>query len=208
MSDLQKYILQGEHLQQDFKFAIDNQKKIARTIAAFANTEGGRLLIGVKDNGKIAGCNPEEEFYMIQGAAEMYVQPAVIFESKVHQEGHKLVLEIIIPIGLKKVHQAKDEEDHWRYYFRIADHTLRANKIVQKVWRYENSPVARPEVFEENALRIVQSIGEKPITLSQIYRLSGVAMKIVDHWLPLFICWDLVKTSFVEPSFLYSLKED
>ncbi|MBU2020270.1 MAG: ATP-binding protein, partial [Bacteroidetes bacterium] len=145
MYDIQRYISQGEHLQQDFKFSIEDQKKIARTIAAFANSEGGRLLIGVKDNGKIAGCNPEEEFHMIQGAAEMYVQPPVLFESKIHQEGHKLVLEISIPKGLKKVHQAKDDDDLWRFYFRIDDHTLRANKIVQKVWRYENSIVARPE---------------------------------------------------------------
>ena len=29
-------------------------EKIAKSLSAFANTEGGRLLVGVKDNGKIA----------------------------------------------------------------------------------------------------------------------------------------------------------
>ena len=52
MSVLLKYISQGEHQTQDFKFEIDDQKKIARTLAAFGNANGGRLLIGVKDNGK------------------------------------------------------------------------------------------------------------------------------------------------------------
>lgn len=45
-------ISEGEHLQQDFKFEISDVYKIAKSLSAFANTSGGRLLIGVKDNGK------------------------------------------------------------------------------------------------------------------------------------------------------------
>ena len=82
MSELQRRIARGEGVSQDFKFRIDDQKKIARTLAAFANTEGGSLLIGVKDNGKIAGVNPEEEYYMIEGASDLYTKPPVAFESK------------------------------------------------------------------------------------------------------------------------------
>ena len=44
-------IEEGEHLQQDFKLRVDDPHKIAKTIAAFANSEGGRLLIGVRDSG-------------------------------------------------------------------------------------------------------------------------------------------------------------
>ena len=53
---LHHLIAQGEHQQQDFKYEISDVRKIARTLSAFANTDGGRLLIGVKDNGKIAVC--------------------------------------------------------------------------------------------------------------------------------------------------------
>ena len=66
---LQRMIREGEHQQQDFKFRIDSTAKIAKTLSAFANTDGGKLLIGVKDNGKITGIDPEEEFFMIEGAA-------------------------------------------------------------------------------------------------------------------------------------------
>ena len=65
-------ISEGEHQQQDFKFEISNAKKIAKSLSAFANTDGGRLLIGVKDNGKIAGIQSEEELYMIEAAADLY----------------------------------------------------------------------------------------------------------------------------------------
>lgn len=59
-------IAEGEHQQQDFKFEISDTRKIAKTLSAFANTDGGRLLIGVKDNGKIAGVRSDEEKYMIE----------------------------------------------------------------------------------------------------------------------------------------------
>lgn len=51
---IQDLILEGEHEHQDFKYQITDARKIARSIAAFANNSGGHLLIGVKDNGNIA----------------------------------------------------------------------------------------------------------------------------------------------------------
>ena len=58
---IQQLISEGEHEHQDFKYQISDAKKIARSISAFANNSGGRLLIGVKDNGKIAGVSSAEE---------------------------------------------------------------------------------------------------------------------------------------------------
>ncbi|MGE5393191.1 MAG: helix-turn-helix domain-containing protein, partial [Candidatus Saccharibacteria bacterium] len=37
---LLKLIQQGEHQQQDFKYCISDSKKIARSLVAFANTDG------------------------------------------------------------------------------------------------------------------------------------------------------------------------
>ena len=65
-------IAEGEHQQQDFKFEISDARKIAKTLSAFANTDGGRLLIGVKDNGRIAGVRSEEEKYMIEDSKQKY----------------------------------------------------------------------------------------------------------------------------------------
>ena len=69
---IQNLILEGEHQMLDFKFEISDSRRIARSLAAFANTDGGRLLVGVKDNGAIAGVRSDEEIHMIQAAAEMY----------------------------------------------------------------------------------------------------------------------------------------
>ena len=75
---IEALIEQGEHQQLDFKFEVSDSKKIARTLSAFANTDGGRLLIGVKDNGAISGVRSEEEYYMIEAASKMYTHPEVV----------------------------------------------------------------------------------------------------------------------------------
>lgn len=81
---VQQRIEEGEHLHQDFKFAITDARKIARSLSAFANTEGGRLLVGVKDNGKIAGVRSDEEIYMIEAAAQLYCRPPVTLETYIY----------------------------------------------------------------------------------------------------------------------------
>src|SRR5664280_1693554 len=81
-SYIRNLIQSGENQQLDFKFEISDSRKIARTLVAFSNTDGGTLLIGVKDNGKIAGVRTDEEFYMVQAAADMYCKPEITFVSK------------------------------------------------------------------------------------------------------------------------------
>ena len=208
MSTLQSYIREGEHQTQDFKFRVDDAKKIARTLAAFANTDGGRLLIGVKDNGKVVGVDPEEEFHIIQGAAELFCKPPIEFEKQVWQDEHKLVLEIIVSPSKIKPHKAKDEENKWRTYVRRADHTLLANKILVGVWKQERKPSFPPQKFtddEQNLLKLIASAS--PITLSKLYRSSELPKNSVDRLLIMFISWDLVKMDITPEGTFYSAKD-
>ena len=85
-------IAEGEHQQQDFKFEISDARKIAKTLSAFANTDGGRLLIGVKDNGRIAGVRSEEEKYMIEAAAQLYCIPEIDYTLQTYIVEGKQVL--------------------------------------------------------------------------------------------------------------------
>ena len=43
---LLRLIREGEHQQQDFKYRVADACKLAKSVSAFANTDGGRLLIG------------------------------------------------------------------------------------------------------------------------------------------------------------------
>jgi len=207
MDTLKSYIREGEHQTQDFKFRIDDSKKIARTLAAFANTDGGRLLIGVKDNGKVTGINPEEEFHMIQAASEIYCKPIVPFTSHVWEEKHKLVLEIIVEESETKPHKSFDENGILKTYVRSKDHTLLANKILIGVWKEQKRKTAKPQEFGENEqLLLAQLEKYEKCTLSRLYKLMQIKKGDIDKLLILFICWELVKMEITEEGTFYSLK--
>ena len=106
---LQQLIAEGEHQQQDFKFEISDARKIARSLSAFSNTDGGRLLIGVKDNGRIAGVRSEEEIYMIEAAAKLYCRPNVEISVQTYEVDGKTVLVAEIPKAEQKPVQVQDE---------------------------------------------------------------------------------------------------
>jgi predicted HTH transcriptional regulator len=209
METLQDLIDQGEHVNQDFKFRIDDQRKIARTLCAFANTSGGRLLIGVKDNRKIVGCNPEEEFHMLEGAAQLFCQPELAITSKIWQEDFRLVLEVYVEKSPNGPHKAKDDDGKWKPYIRIKDKTTAVNKILEWVWVEQKRKTARPEHFGEDELHLLRIIGQfQPVTLSKLYRESKLPLRRVDRMLVLFICWELVEIVFENDGIYYRLKEE
>ena len=193
MNSIKAKIALGENQTQDFKFRIDDQKKIARTLVAFANTDGGSLLIGVKDNGKITGINPEEEFHMIEGAATLFCKPAVAFETKVWQEDFRLVLEVIVPVNPLRNHTAKDDEDKWKVYIRREDNTVLANKILIQVWNFQRKGIQKPQELSDEAIQVLKELEKQPdLTLSKLYRLVNLPKNRVDYWLALFVYWENV----------------
>jgi predicted HTH transcriptional regulator len=132
---LKKLIEEGENQTLDFKYAINDSRKIARAMVAFANTDGGRLLVGVRDNGSIAGIRSDEEMYMVDTAAHLYCRPEINYTLKQHVTEGKTVLEVEVLKGENRPYQVKDEDGRWLAYFRHNDQNLVANRILLQVWR-------------------------------------------------------------------------
>lgn len=134
-----KLIAEGEHEHQDFKYQISDAKKIARSISAFANHSGGRLLVGVKDNGKIAGVKSDEEIYMIEQAAGMYCQPPQKMNFQIYKvDGKNVLLAEVKEAGVKPV-KAPDENGAWKTYYRVADENVLASGVHVKALKHKNS---------------------------------------------------------------------
>ncbi len=130
---IQDLILEGEHEHQDFKYQITDARKIARSIAAFANNSGGHLLIGVKDNGNIAGVRSDEEIYMIETAAQMYCSPEQHVTFKVFNVNGKSVVKADIAEADEKPVQAQDDNGVWHVYYRVADENVLASRLHERI---------------------------------------------------------------------------
>lgn len=200
-----RLIEEGEHQQQDFKFEISDARKIARSLSAFANTDGGRLLVGVKDNGKIAGIRSEEEIYMIEAAAKLYCEPEVECEMKNHQVEGRTVLEVIIPPGSQKPYYAKDEENKLRAYIRIKDENILATPVHLKVWQQESMPKGVFVHYSQQEQILMDYLSTyKRITLNQYCRLAHIPRFKAINTLAKFIRFDLIRPVFDNHQFYFS----
>jgi predicted HTH transcriptional regulator len=204
---IQKLIEEGEHQKLDFKFEISDARRIARTFVAFANTDGGRMLVGVKDNGAIAGVRSDEEFYMLESAARMYCRPEVEFQSKEWTINNKTVLEIIVPKSPHRPHYAAQKDGKWMVYIRVADQNLLANRILLKVWEKEKKPQGVFLKFTDKEKMLLEYLVQHPsITLSKFSRLAIISRAKAENILVKFVLLKLIDIRFEEKQTLYSLR--
>jgi len=134
-------IAKGENSTQDFKQTISDSKKIARTLAAFANNKGGDLLVGINDFGKVIGCDVEENMYMLHEAAEHLCDPPINIDFTVYEDEDLNVLIASVSNSLKKPHFALDDNDAWQLYMRSNDKTVISKSINTKYLEKNDSYV-------------------------------------------------------------------
>ncbi len=205
---IKQLIAQGEHQRLDFKFGISDSRKIARSISAFSNTEGGTLLIGVKDNGVIAGVRTEEEYYMVEAAAGMYCRPEVPFQAKSYTEDGKKVLEIIIPKNEEVIHYAQDEAGKWLAYIRRHDQNILVNGIWIRVWKRRKMPAGTYLRYTEPEEKILRYLLEnEQISLSSFCRMAGLPRKRAENILVNLISLELVQIRFTDRGAFYALAD-
>lgn len=206
---IENLIKQGEHQRLDFKFEISDSKKIARTLAAFANTKGGKLLIGVKDNGTIAGVRSIEEYHMLEAAAQMYCRPEITFEAKEwHVEG-KAVLEITIPKRTGRAHKAPNHDGKYMVYIREEDQNLLANSVLLKVWKkQENKTEIKIEYKDAEKILLNYLKDNEQITLNKFSKMAKIPRHKAEKILVDFIVIDIINIIFTEKQIYYTLSEN
>ena len=201
-------IRQGESQTREFKFRVDSQRKIAKTLVAFANTDGGTIYIGVKDNGVVAGVRGEEELYMIEGAADLHTRPPVPFTAEALDVDGKVVLAIHVPKSSTPPHEAHEEDAdgprEWTAYFRQGAANFRANGVLMEYWR--TVEVAKSLGESDQAVLAVLRDAVDSCSVSQIIKKSGLSSRTVEQALATLIAWDAVDFEARERGVRFALK--
>jgi predicted HTH transcriptional regulator len=202
---IKRLIGQGEHQQQDFKFEINDSKRIARTLSAFCNTDGGRLLIGVKDNGVVKGVSSDEELYMIEASAKLYCRPTVDFKVDAYNVSGKTVLLVQVDKYTDQLVKAVDENGKYMVYLRRGDEVIKANYIYVKAdfLRRKKQIKIKYTENEKNILKILERDNEA--TLSRLIKMSELNKRRVTDILIKFVAIDIVGIKFAREKIIYFL---
>ncbi len=207
---IEDLIAQGEHQQQDFKYKVTDAVKLARSVSAFANTDGGRLLIGVRDDGTIHGVRSEEEIFMMHAAACKYCtpEPTIQFETlHVPTEPHggrlrTVVICTISPSAQRPVFALEDGRK--TAYIRVADENIVASPVHLRIWRDEQTAKGLLVNIGEEERQVMRALDGPPgITLRQVERTSGVGHHRTVNILARLVRFGLAKCQFNEHHFAF-----
>lgn len=205
---IEELIEQGEHQQQDFKFEVSDSKKIARTLSAFANTDGGRLLIGVKDNGHISGVKSDEEYFMIEAASQLYTKPQVPFSAKRWDVNGKCVLEIDIEPGNERPYLAPDKEGEYKAYIRVADENILANGVLAMSWKKARSGNGTLLKWGEHIECLLEYLESgKHISLNRFCRIAHIRPYMARQILSDLISIGALEYVVIEKAFYYKAND-
>jgi predicted HTH transcriptional regulator len=187
---LQQLVAQGEGLQLEFKRKANHPDKIVKEVVAFANTKGGKLLIGVDDDKSIVGLKyANEDEFVLKQAIDKHCKPAVQYTiERVLVAPNRIVLVFDIQAHTQKPVFViyNFERQTGVAYIRVADQSLQASREMRQILRgiAEERTIAFTYSAKEQVL--LRYLAQHPQidvqTYAQIAQLSmkEAAMVLVD----------------------------
>lgn len=173
--DLRNLVQTGEGAYLEFKKTIPSAAKIAREIAAFANTKGGKILVGVDDNQVISGIAAYyEEEYLLAKAAYEHCVPAVPVRIELVHAGREDVMVVDVPEIEKKPVYVKSQKKRLVFVRRKDKSVLASDEFVEVLKRQHSAEGVTFEYGknEQMLFRYLNEYGE--ITVKNFSQLVNI----------------------------------
>jgi ATP-dependent DNA helicase RecG len=104
-------LAKGEDSSRQFKKDVANADSLAAEMVAFSNSLGGKILIGINDDGTVAGLTSEDIRrlnQLVSNTASQNVHPAINPVTENIKTDDGMVMLIDIPAGINKPYQDKN----------------------------------------------------------------------------------------------------
>jgi predicted HTH transcriptional regulator len=198
-------ISEGEHQQQDFKYRVSDALKLAKSVSAFANTDGGRLLIGVRDDGNMSGVRSEEEIYIMHQAAYRYCRPEASIKFDTYHVDKRTIVVATVPPSDKRPVCVIGDEGKPRAYIRIADENIVASPVHLAIWRELQNPQGTMMTYTDSVRKVLDILQGQRLPLNQIVCRSHIPRHKVITLLARLIRFRVVQMEYTSQQFLFSL---
>jgi ATP-dependent DNA helicase RecG len=122
--EIRQLIAKGEGYHVEFKREDENNDDFAKTIVSFANSDGGKILVGVDDDGTIIGVNDVDKFMSrIDDVAFNSCKPPVTIFQETTVIDDKNIVIINVPKGIQRPYQFKG-----KFYIRSSNRCREATR--------------------------------------------------------------------------------
>lgn len=145
-TELLEIIANGENSGVEFKRDDIRTEQLAKEIVAFANVQGGRILLGVEDDGQITGLKRAESQEWVLNIFRDKVFPQIIpFYEEILVEENKRVAVITVVPGISKPYVVR-HGNREEVYIRMGDRSELASRE-QQLRLFESGGLLHVEVL-------------------------------------------------------------
>jgi hypothetical protein len=151
-AEIQRLVAQREGRQLEFKQGLPRDEKIARSLAAFANTRGGILLVGVGDRGELFGApRPAETQRRLREVAMRELEPPLdVLTGCVEVQGWRIVW-CSVPLSPARPHSVA-RGDQREVPVRVGSSNRSASGATLAAIRAQRGPDARLDPLQKAVL--------------------------------------------------------
>jgi predicted HTH transcriptional regulator len=204
--ELRRLALEGEGLQLEFKRRATHPEKVVREMIAFANTNGGTLLVGIDDDGSIPGIKyPDEESMGIEDMLQLCKPKLVYHALIVAIADDRYVIRYDIPQSDKRPHFFEFETNLPSAYVRVADMSIKASAEMQEIIRRSKKKKDIQFTYGEHEKMLMEYLQRhSTITLAEFRTLTKLNRFKASRKLILLVLADVLKVTASEKGDVYS----
>lgn len=200
---LEAFIHEGEGQQSEFLLNTEHIHEIADRLCAFANTEGGSLLVGIKKNGKIVGTEPSESYSTLTDIIENLCKPAFPFEINVHQFTYKFVVEVIVPVS-NEIHSSRDKDGNWNTFIRTDTSVLKINSVLKKHLEIVKNKIPAETEISAEMNDLLTLFETNKLSLTKLIKLTKIKREKLDYLLAQLIYSEKINYTFQDNTIFFS----
>ncbi len=209
IQDIHKIAQQGEGLRIEFKKKAAFPEKIVREVVAFANTEGGYLLIGVDDDGTVSGQRfIEEEVFVMEKAIKELIFPALACEVSMFKlSAKKGVALFTVPKSVTRPHYLFSN-NRKQAFVRVKDRSIQASKEIWEVLKRSRQPKDIGFTYGEKEEILMKALGNQDfITLNEFRKMAKLSKFTASRTLIRLVLANVLAIVPQENEDLYKLKD-
>jgi hypothetical protein len=125
--EVRRLLADGEGSRIEFKSGLPRASKVARTLAAFANTRGGAFLVGIDDRGRIVGApKPRATAAALREIAREHVRPPLALQVRTLRIDGLPVVAAEVGLSPDRPHAVRRENDALETPIRVGSSTRAA----------------------------------------------------------------------------------
>lgn len=206
---LKRLINRGEGQHLEFKTKTNSPDKIVHEFIAFANSEGGMLLVGVSDEGRISGLRyPEEDQMLIMNALKKYCWPHIKIKSsivKVNEKKWVIIFDVFE--SHKKPIRFKISKTKRVAFIRYRDKTLQASREAEGILRLKFGNQASTFQYGETENRILKTLDlKRQASFQELKLLTGIDESILSSRLIVLAASNVIDWKPLDRSDLFTAR--